>query len=170
VRNHIKELASKDYVANLGIESPEYLLMFIPVEASFSVAVTYDKTLFNEAWDSRIVIVSPSTLIATLMTISSIWKQTKQTQNALEIAERGGKLYDKFVGFVEDIEKIGSSINKAGEEYDNALKKLSTGSGNLIRQTEILKKLGAKTTKSLPNDLIELSSVDEIDELPESAD
>jgi DNA recombination protein RmuC len=104
------------------------------------------------------------------MTISSIWKQTKQTQNALEIAERGGKLYDKFVGFVEDIEKIGSSINKAGEEYDNALKKLSTGSGNLIRQTEILKKLGAKTTKSLPNDLIELSSVDEIDELPESAD
>lgn len=170
VRNHIKELASKDYVANLGIESPEYLLMFIPVEASFSVAVTYDKTLFNEAWDNRIVIVSPSTLIATLMTISSIWKQTKQTQNALEIAERGGKLYDKFVGFVEDIEKIGASINKAGEEYDNALKKLSTGSGNLIRQTEILKKLGAKTTKSLPNDLIELSSVDEIDELSESAD
>lgn len=170
MRNHIKELASKDYVANLGIESPEYLLMFIPVEASFSVAVTYDKTLFNEAWDNRIVIVSPSTLIATLMTISSIWKQTKQTQNALEIAERGGRLYDKFVGFVEDIEKIGASINKAGEEYDNALKKLSTGSGNLIRQTEILKKLGAKTTKSLPNDLIELSSVDEIDELPESAD
>ena len=149
VRNHIKELSSKDYIANLDIETPEYLLMFIPVEASFSAAVSYDKTIFNEAWDNRIVIVSPSTLIATLMTVSAMWKQTKQTHNALEIAERGGKLYDKFCGFIDDMKKIENSLEKAYSDYESAFKKLSTGSGSLIRQTEILKQLGAKTNKAL---------------------
>lgn len=171
VRNHIKELSAKDYINNIGIENPEYLLMFIPVEASFSAAMTYDNSIFNEAWDNRIVIVSPATLIATLMTVSAIWKQTLQTENALEIAERGGRLYEKFKNFVEDLEKIGLSLSKASSDYDNAMKKLATGSGNLIKQSEMLKKLGAKTTKSISSDLVNKAFLDEVDtDLPENFD
>jgi len=170
VRNHIKELAGKDYISNLGLTTPEYLLMFIPVEASLAVAVSNDNTIFNEAWDKRIVIVSPSTLIATLMTVNAIWKQTKQTQNALLIAERGGKLYEKFVGFVEDMNRIGVAIEKAGKEYESAMSKLKTGSGSLVRQTENLKTLGAKTTKALSKEILMQSDADNEDLLPESAD
>lgn len=171
VRKHIKDLASKDYINNLGLETPEYLLMFIPVEASFSAAITYDKSIFNDAWEKRIVIVSPSTLIATLMTIASMWKQTKQTQHALDIAERGGKLYDKFHGFVEDMLRIGDGLDKASKEYENALKKLSSGDGNLIRQVEMLKKLGAKTNKSMSKEMLEQSNTDDLtEELPSSDD
>ncbi len=150
VRKHIKDLSSKDYISRLELENPEYLLMFIPIEASFSAAVTYDKSIFNDAWEKRIVIVSPTTLIATLMTISAMWRQTKQTRNALQIAERGGKLYDKFYGFIDDMNRIGQSLEKAEKEYQNAYKKLVSGSGSLVRQTEILKELGAKTTKQIP--------------------
>jgi DNA recombination protein RmuC len=144
--------------------------MFIPIEASFSAAMTYNNSIFNEAWDNRIVIVSPATLIATLMTVSTIWKQTLQTENALEIAERGGKLYEKFVSFVEDLNKVGQSLNKVSLDYDNAMKKLSTGSGNLIKQTEMLKKLGAKTTKSLTSDIVNQAFADEQGNLPENSE
>lgn len=170
VRNHIKELSDKDYLSNLGLNTPEYLLMFIPVEASLAVAVSNDNSIFSEAWDKRIVIVSPSTLIATLMTVNAIWKQTKQTQNALLIADRGGKLYEKFVGFVEDMNRIGLAIEKAGKEYDSAMSKLSTGSGNLVRQTEDLKKLGAKTTKAISKELLSLSENESDSLLPEATD
>lgn len=170
VRNHIKELADKDYVAKLGLDTPEYLLMFIPVEASLAVAVSNDNFIFNEAWDKRIVIVSPSTLIATLMTVNAIWKQTNQTQNALLIAERGGKLYEKFVGFVEDMNRIGMAIDKAGKEYNSAMSKLSTGAGNLVKQTEELKKLGAKTTKSLSKEILMEADSDSENLLPETTD
>jgi DNA recombination protein RmuC len=170
VRNHIKELADKDYVANLGLETPEYLLMFIPVEASLAVAVSNDTLIFNEAWDRRIVIVSPSTLIATLMTVNAIWKQTNQTQNALLIADRGGKLYEKFVGFVEDMNRIGIAIDKASKEYGYAMSKLSTGAGNLVKQTEDLKKLGAKTTKSMSKEILIQADSDADLFLPESTD
>jgi DNA recombination protein RmuC len=170
VRNHIKELSDKDYISNLGLNTPEYLLMFIPVEASLAVAVSNDNSIFNEAWDKRIVIVSPSTLIATLMTVNAIWKQTRQTQNALLIAERGGKLYEKFIGFVDDMNRIGIAIDKAGKEYESAMSKLSTGAGNLVKQTEDLKKLGAKTTKALSKDLLNISDADSENLLPESAD
>jgi len=170
VRNHIKELNDKDYVANLGLETPEYLLMFIPVEASLAVAVSNDNLIFNEAWDRRIVIVSPSTLIATLMTVNAIWKQTNQTQNALLIADRGGKLYEKFVGFVEDMNRIGVAIDRASKEYTSAMSKLSTGTGNLIKQTEDLKKLGAKTTKAMSKDILIQADSDSELLLPESTD
>lgn len=170
VRNHIKELNDKDYVANLGLETPEYLLMFIPVEASLAVAVSNDNLIFNEAWDRRIVIVSPSTLIATLMTVNAIWKQTNQTQNALLIAERGGKLYEKFVGFVEDMNRIGVAIDRASKEYTSAMSKLSTGTGNLIKQTEDLKKLGAKTTKAMSKDILIQADSDSELLLPEPTD
>ncbi len=167
VRNHIKELSDKDYLNNLGLTTPEYLLMFIPIEASFSAAVTYDNSIFNDAWDKRIVIVSPATLIATLMTISAIWKQTKQTENALKIAERGGKLYDKFKGFIDDLEKVGVNLTKAQSEYDKAVAKLHTGSGNLLRQAEDLKKLGAKTTKSISKEMLDKTE-DDLNQLSES--
>jgi DNA recombination protein RmuC len=165
VRAHIKDLSSKDYINNLGIENPEYVLMFIPIEGSFSAAMNYDNSIFNEAWDNRIVIVSPATLVATLMTVSVIWRQVKQTDNAIEIAERGGKLYEKFVNFVEDLNKVGINIAKAGTEYENAMKKLATGSGNLIKQAEMLKKLGAKTNKSIPADTADKSHAKNIKQI-----
>jgi DNA recombination protein RmuC len=114
------------------------------------VAVQTDHELFNYAWQQRVVIVSPTTLLATLRTVSSIWKYEKQNQNALEIAERGGKLYDKFESFVKDLESIGQNIEKADKAYRDAHKKLTSGSGNLIRQVEQLKIMGVTTKKSLP--------------------
>ncbi|HXK82136.1 MAG TPA: DNA recombination protein RmuC [Bacteroidales bacterium] len=153
VKKHIDELSLKSYQNLPGLNSPEYVLMFIPVEASFGVAFQYDKGLFDYAWKRKVVIVSPSTLIATLLTISSIWKQELQTRNAIEIADRGGKLYDKFVGFIEDLRSLGSTIEKTKKEYDQAMNKLSSGSGNLIGQAEKLRKLGAKATKELPEQM-----------------
>ena len=156
VRTHIKELADKDYINSLGLENPEYILMFVPIEASLGLTVSNDNQIFTEAWDKRVVIVSPSTLIATLMTVNAIWKQTMQTENALLIADRGGKLYEKFIGFVDDLNAVGVSIEKANKEYEKAMSKLSEGSGNLVRQAEMLKELGAKTTKSIDKEILEL--------------
>ena len=156
VRAHIKDLADKDYINSLGLENPEYILMFVPIEASLGLTVSNDNQIFTEAWDKRVVIVSPSTLIATLMTVNAIWKQTMQTENALLIADRGGKLYEKFIGFVDDLKAVGVSIEKANKEYEKAMSKLSEGSGNLVRQAEMLKELGAKTTKSIDKEILEL--------------
>jgi len=150
IRRHIKELSEKNYQSAKEMNSPDFVLLFIPIESSFGVAVQADQQLFNDAWASRIVIVSPSTLLATLRTISSIWKQENQTRNAMEIARQGGALYDKFVGFVNDLEKIGKGINQLHESYDEAMKKIQTGSGSLVSRAENIRKLGIKTTKKLP--------------------
>lgn len=154
LRNHVKNLSDKNYQTSKDLNTPDFVLLFIPIESSFSLAIQADHELFNYAWERQIVIVSPSTLLATLKTISSIWKQEKQTKNALEIAEQSGKLYDKFVGFVEDMQKIGERIAATQLLYDESMKKLSTGSGNLIKRVENLRKLGAKNTKNLPEKLI----------------
>jgi DNA recombination protein RmuC len=151
IRTHIKELSEKNYPSSKDLNSPDFVLLFIPIESSFGVAVQQDQQLFSYAWDNKIVIVTPSTLLATLKTISSIWKQENQTRNAMEIARQGGALYDKFVGFVNDLEKIGKGINTLHESYDEAMKKLQTGSGNLINKVESIKKLGVKTSKNLPD-------------------
>jgi DNA recombination protein RmuC len=135
--------------------------MFIPIEPAFALAVQYESNIFNEAFERNIVIVSPSTLLATLRTIASIWKQEKQNRNALEIAKQCGELYDKFTGFVEDLINIGNSIKSTRENYDKAMNKLSEGRGNLIRRVENIKQLGAKSTKSLPNTLLERASSDD---------
>ena len=150
IRRHIKELSEKNYQSAKDMNSPDFVLLFIPIESSFGVAVQADQQLFNDAWTNKIVIVSPSTLLATLQTISSIWKQENQTRNAMEIAKQGGALYDKFVGFVNDLEKIGKNVHQVQESYDEAMKKLSTGSGNLINKAESIRKLGVKTSKRLP--------------------
>jgi DNA recombination protein RmuC len=129
--------------------------MFVPIEASFGIAVQADRELFNYAWDKKIVIVSPSTLLATLVTISSIWKQEKQTKNAIDIAQRSGALYDKFVGFIEDMKDVGKQMKKSEETYKDAMSKLYEGKGNIVRSIETLKALGAKTTKSIDQNLLD---------------
>jgi DNA recombination protein RmuC len=155
IRNHIKTLSGKNYQTARGFFTPDFVLMFVPIESSFGVAVQADRELFNYAWDRKIVLVSPSTLLATLRTIASLWKQERQTQNALQIAEEGGKLYDKFVGFVEDLLSVGKRLDDAKGQYSEAMKKLVDGSGNLVRRAEKMKDLGAKASKSLPPALLE---------------
>ncbi len=155
LKSHIKELGEKTYYDTAEYNSPDFTLMFLPIEASFSVALREDTELFNFAWEKNIVIVSPTTLLATLRTIQSTWKHERQNRNVLEIARVGGTLYDKFVGLVEDLQKIEKGIKSSQSAYDAAFNKLSSGKGNVISQTEKLKSLGAKAKKALPSELIE---------------
>jgi DNA recombination protein RmuC len=150
IRNHVKGLSEKSYSNVAAYDSPDFVLLFMPIESAFSAAIQADIELFNFAWEKKIVMVSPTTLLATLRTIASIWKHEKQTQNAMEIATQGGQLYDKFVGFLKDLEDLGNQLSKASKSYDEARKKLAEGSGNMVKRVENLKKLGAKTTKSIP--------------------
>lgn len=155
LRAHIKGLSEKHYQTASKLNSPDFVLLFIPIEASFSVAIQEDQELFSFAWDQKVVMVSPSTLLATLRTISSIWQQENQTRNAIEIAKQSGALYDKFVGFISDMETIGKNLDTTRKTYDAALNKLHVGAGNLVRRAENIKKLGAKATKELPGNLLE---------------
>ena len=151
LRSHVKLLSEKNYQNAQNLNTPDFVLMFLPIEASFSVAVQGDSDIFAYAWERKIVIVSPTTLLATLRTISSIWKQENQTKNAQEIARLSGALYDKFIGFAEDMVKIKANIDRTSNAYDDAMKKMKDGSGNIIRTAEKIKELGAKTgNKSLP--------------------
>lgn len=151
IRNHVKELAEKKYYKLGGLNTPEYVLMFVPVESSFSLAIKEDAQLFNLAWENKIVIVSPSTLIATLLTISSIWRQENQTKNAIEIAQKSGDLYDKFVGLLNDLNDVDSRLKQTQKALDASLNKIKYGRGNLIQRIEDLRKIGAKTSKNLPS-------------------
>lgn len=150
VRNHIKILSEKHYQNSPNFNSPDFVLLFVPIESSFSIAVQEDQELFSYAWDNKVVIVSPSTLLATLRTIASIWQQENQTRNALEIARQSGALYDKFVAFISDMDAIGKSLDNTRKTYDQATNKLYSGSGNLVRRAENIRKLGAKASKELP--------------------
>jgi len=151
LRSHVKLLSEKNYQNAQNINTPDFVLMFLPIEASFSVAVQGDSEIFAYAWERKIVVVSPTTLLATLRTISSIWKQENQTKNAQEIARLSGALYDKFIGFAEDMAKIKANLDRTTGAYDDAMKKMKEGSGNIIRTAEKIKELGAKTgNKSLP--------------------
>lgn len=151
IRNHVKGLSEKNYQNARNINTPDFVLLFMPIEAAFAAAVQNDTELFSYAWEKHIVIVSPTTLLATLRTIASIWKQENQTKNAQEIARLSGTLYDKLVGFAEDMEKIKLNIERADKAYDEAVKKLKDGKGNVIRTAEKIKELGAKTgNKALP--------------------
>lgn len=155
MKAHVKELADKHYQSSDSLNSPDFVLMFMPIESSFAMAVQYDQELFSYAWDNKIVIVSPSTLLATLRTIASIWKQEQQNRNVLEIAKQGGLLYDKFVGFVDDMIKLGKQMDTSKNSYQDAMKKLYDGSGNLVRRAENIRELGAKVKKKLPQTLID---------------
>lgn len=155
IENHVKELSAKNYQHLYGIHSPDFVLLFMPIESALSVAVMQKAELFSDAWDRRVVIVSPSTLLATLRTIAAMWKQERQNRNVLEIAREAGALYDKFVGFLNDMQQVQGYIQKAGEKQDEAMKKLSTGSGNVVKRIENLKALGAKATKQIDNKFLE---------------
>ena len=154
IRAHIKNLSSKNYQNLYQLDSLDFVLMFMPIEPAFALAVQNDQTIFNDAFEMNIVIVSPSTLLATLRTIANIWKQEYQNRNVLEIAKQSGALYDKFVGFVDDLVNVGNRIDQAKSGYVDAMKKLSEGSGNLINRAEKIKKLGAKTSKLLPQSIL----------------
>ncbi len=155
IKTHVKNLSEKNYQHAINLDVPDFVLLFMPVESAFSLAIQNDAELFNIAWDKKIVIVSPTTLLATLRTIASIWKHEKQTQNAIEIARQGGALYDKFVLFLNDLEKMGNQLGTLQKTYDDAHKKLSSGQGNLIRRAENLRELGAKTSKKLPKPMFD---------------
>lgn len=155
IENHVKELSAKNYHSLYGIHSPDFVMLFMPIESALSVAVMHKPELFSDAWDRRVVIVSPSTLLATLRTIASMWKQERQNRNVLEIAREAGALYDKFVGFLTDMQQIQVHLNKASEKHDEAMKKLSTGAGNVVRRVENLKSLGAKANKQIDDKFLD---------------
>ncbi|MBA4151764.1 MAG: DNA recombination protein RmuC, partial [Acinetobacter sp.] len=151
VRAHIKGLAEKNYQDLYGSGSPDFVLMFVPVESAFMLAITEDSALWQDAWQRNVLLVSPSTLLFVVRTVAQLWRQEQQTRNAQEIAKRGAALYDKFVGFVSDMDSLGQRLQQANKAYDDSVKKLSSGSGSLVRQAEMLKELGVKPSKRLPD-------------------
>ncbi|NNM68639.1 MAG: DNA recombination protein RmuC [Gallionella sp.] len=155
VRAHIKELAEKNYQQLYGLQSLDFVLMFIPVEPAFMLAVSHDSNLWQDAWKKNVLLVSPSTLLFVVRTVAHLWRQEQQNRNAQEIAKRGAELYDKLVGFVDDLDKLGDRLNQAKDVYDKAYGKFTSGRSNVIRQAEQLKGLGVKPTKQLPQHLIE---------------
>jgi DNA recombination protein RmuC len=166
LRNHVKGLSGKDYKRLEGLHSLDFVLLFVPIEGAFSAALQAEPTLFQEAFDRSIVIVSPTTLLATLRVIDSLWKQERQSQNAREIAERAGWLYDKFVLFIQDLDEVGNRLQQLDKAYSSARNKLTDGRGNLVSRSEQLKLLGARASKSLPADLLERALTDDDESLP----
>ncbi|MDG1526727.1 MAG: DNA recombination protein RmuC [Schleiferiaceae bacterium] len=161
VQTHIKGLSDKDYPQLYGGDTPEFVLLFIPIEAAFMEVTKFDQALYEFAFSRKIIVVSTSTLLATLKTIAMAWRQEKQTKNVIEISEAGGKLYDKFVGLSEDLKKLGSQFQTAQNTYQDTMTKMMEGRGNLISQVERLKKLGSKTKKELDNRLVDRAELGE---------
>ncbi len=153
VKNHIKELSGKNYQVLYGVKSLDFVLMFIPIEPAFMLAISSDKEIFMDAWKRNVLLVSPSTLLFVVRTVAHLWRQEAQSKNAQDIAHRGAELFDKLVGFVEDLDALGVKLKQAQGSFDNAFSKLSTGKGNVIRQAQMLKTLGVKPTKNLPSSL-----------------
>lgn len=151
LKQHVKELYDKQYQRATGLNTPDFVLMFVPIEASYSVAIQADSTLYDYALERKIVIVSPTTLLATLHTISYVWKQENQSRNAQEIARLAGAMYDKLCGMTEDFQKVQKSLDSAQKAYNETFKKLSEGNGNVLRTADRIRELGAKASKSLPS-------------------
>ncbi|MBL0953100.1 MAG: DNA recombination protein RmuC, partial [Pseudomonas sp.] len=168
LRSHLKGLSGKDYQRLEGLHSLDFVLLFVPIEAAFAAALQAEPDLFQEAFEQQVVIVSPTTLLATLRVIDSLWRQERQGQNAREIAERAGQLYDKFVAFVADLDEMGNRLQQLDKAYASARNKLVDGRGNLVGRVENLKLLGARASKSLPGELLERSAdLPALDELGE---
>lgn len=161
IRSHLKGLSSKNYQSLYQLNSLDFVLMFMPIEPAFALAVQEDSNLFNDAFEMNIVIVSPSTLLATLRTVASIWRQENQNKNALEIAKQAGALYDKFVNFYNDLVDVGKKLDAAKDSYEEAMKKVHDGRGNLIAGVEKMRQLGAKASKSLPPSALNRANFDE---------
>ena len=161
LKRHVEQLSEKKYEDIYKIESPDFVLLFVPIEPAFAIALNSDNHLYNKAFEKNIVIVTPSTLLATLRTIDSMWNNEKQQRNALEIARQAGALYDKFDGLLKDLIGIGKRIDDSKKEYSNAMNKLFDGRGNLINSVEKLKKMGAKAKKSIPEKIIDRASLED---------
>ena len=164
LKKHIEQLSAKKYEDLYEIESPDFVLMFIPIEPAFALAINEDSKLYNQAFEQNIVIVTPTTLLATLRTIDTMWNNEKQQRNAIEIARQAGALYDKFEGFITDLTKVGKKMDEAKNEYSGAMKKLVEGRGNIITSIEKLKKMGAKAKKSLPDPILKRAEESDIEE------
>ncbi len=164
LQKHVDQLSSKKYEDLYDMESPDFVLMFVPIETAFSVAINQDPALYNKAFEKNIVIVTPSTLLATLRTIDTMWNNEKQQRNAIEIARQAGALYDKFEGFVTDLTRVGKKMDEAKNEYRGAMNKLVEGRGNIITSIEKLKKMGAKAKKSLPDKILKRAEDDDLQE------
>ncbi|MEY8020981.1 DNA recombination protein RmuC [Muriicola sp. SD30] len=166
LKKHVEQLSAKKYEDLYDMESPDFVLMFVPIETAFSSAINKDSSLYNNAFDKNIVIVTPSTLLATLRTIDTMWNNEKQQRNAIEIARQAGALYDKFEGFVTDLTKVGKKMDEAKNEYRGAMNKLVEGRGNIITSIQKLKKMGAKAKKSLPDSILKRAEEDDFNEEP----
>ena len=169
IKNHIKELSAKDYQMLHGIKSLDYVLMFIPVEPAFNAALEHEPTLVQFALEKNIMLVSPNNLMVALRTINNMWRMEYQNRNAQEIAEKAGSIYDKLVGFVDDMKKVGINIERAETSYSDAMKKLSEGRGNLVKKAEEMKSLNIKVKKPLPQEMVEKSQIsfcEENDSIP----
>ncbi len=164
LQKHVDQLSSKKYEDLYDIESPDFVLLFVPIETAFSVAINQDPSLYNKAFEKNIVIVTPSTLLATLRTIDTMWNNEKQQRNAIEIARQAGALYDKFEGFVSDLTRVGKKMDEAKNEYRGAMNKLVEGRGNIITTIEKLKKMGAKAKKSIPDTILKRAQDDDLQE------
>ncbi len=166
IRKHVDQLSAKKYEDLYEMESPDFVLMFIPIEPAFAIAINQDTSLYNKAFEQNIVIVTPSTLLATLRTIDSMWNNEKHQRNAIEIARQAGALYDKFEGFVSDLTKVGKKMDEAKIEYKGAMNKLVEGRGNLVTSVEKLKKMGAKAKKSIPEPILKRAQEGDFEEEP----
>lgn len=167
VRNHILQLSKKSYEDLEGLRTLDFVFIFIPIEAAFMTAFEFDQSLYRDAYEKNIIIVGPTTLLATLRTVQSIWRYERQNTNVEEIARQAGAMHDRFVGFIDDLNKISQYIDKASDAQVAAMKKLSTGRGNLVNSTLKLEKLGAKIKKKIPESMIEEAIDSEADSLPE---
>ncbi len=155
VRQHIKGLAERNYQQLHGLQSLDFVLMFVPIEPAFMLAVTSDSQLYSDAWNKNVLLVSPSTLLFVVRTVAHLWRQEAQSRNAQDIAKRGAELYDRLAGFVEDLERVGKNLTQAQDAYTKAFNKLSQNKGNVIRQAEMLRELGVKPSKALPVALVD---------------
>jgi DNA recombination protein RmuC len=161
VRGHVDELAAKRYHKLHALESPDFVVMFVPIEPAFLVALHEDEGLWRYAYEKEVLLVGPTTLLFVIRIVDNLWQQELQARSVQDVMNRGAELYDKFVGFVSDLEAVGKSLRGADQSYSNAMKKLSEGRGNLIRQVELLKELGVRTGKSLPRNLLDAADVEE---------
>ena len=170
MRNHVAGLASKGYQRLPSLETLDFVLMFVPIEPAFFEAMRADDTLWADAYRQKVLLVGPTTLLFVIRIVDNLWQQEVQARNVQDVMDRGASLYDKFVNFVSDLEAIGTNLRKADQCYSGAMKKLSEGPGNLVRQVEMLKQLGVRTAKSLPPSLLDRAGVDEPLALAASAD
>lgn len=172
VRSHINALSFKDYEALEGIRTLDFVFIFVPIESAFMAAFEHDQAMFRDAYEKNIIVVSPTTLLATLRTVQSIWRYERQNKNAEEIARQAGAMHDKFIGFVNDLDKIAEHLSRASQAHDNAMNKLSAGKGNLVGSTQRLEKLGAKVKKAMPASVLQAEGDELEDEelLLESSD